>query len=158
MTSQQKRQIKQALFNGDIQKANAILDTIDTSPTRSLQQNSALHVYLTLVADELDKRGFTMQDVVKAIRRAEIRPTKEAMKSVVWKPLQFAIYRKESTTKLKKSEVDRVYETMNKWLGKEFDGIHVPWPSRENKPTTLANIEAAKKLPDYPEYEGEPTI
>ena len=162
MTSQQKRQLKEYIQNGDIQRAVALLNLIDTRPTRTIPQNNSLHLYLTLVADELDKKGFTMQDVVKAIRRAEIRPTMEAIKAVVWKPLQQIITGVESTTKIKTSDVDRVYETMNKWLGDNFDGIHVPFPSNEQK--QLENLGGYKSRAgqgtegvDYPEYK-EPKI
>jgi hypothetical protein len=97
---------------------------------RTINQNNALHKYLELVAEALDREGHTMQDVVKAIRRAEIRPTKEALKEVVWKPLQEIILSKKSTTELTKHEIDPVYEAMNKWLGQEFH-IHIPFPNRE---------------------------
>lgn len=163
MTSQQKRQLKQYIQNGDIQRAVALLNTIDTRPTRTIPQNNSLHLYLTLVADELDKRGFTMQDVVKAIRRAEIRPTMDAMKAVVWKPLQLIITGKESTTQIKTGDVDRVYETMNKWLGDNFDGIHVPFPNDEEK--QLKNLGGYKTASgqgtegvDYPELTDLPRL
>jgi uncharacterized Zn ribbon protein len=96
--------------------------------TRTEAQNNALHLYLALVAEELDRGGHTMQDVVKAIRRAEIRPTKDALKEVVWKPLQEIMLNKKSTTQLTKLEVDKVYEIFNKWLGDNFE-IHIPFPS-----------------------------
>ena len=98
---------------------------------RTNKQNNALHKYLSNVADRLDSEGHTMQDVVGAIRRAEIRPTQNALKEVVWKPLQKIILGKESTTELTTAEVDRVYEIMNAWLGREFQ-IHEPFPSKED--------------------------
>lgn len=94
---------------------------------RTKSQNNSLHLYLSQVADALAREGHTMQDVVKAIRRAEIVPTGAAMKEVVWKPLQEIILSKKSTTELSKQDIDPVYEAMNKWLGQEFQ-IHIPWP------------------------------
>ena len=104
--------------------------SMTSSPTkeRTDKQNKALHLYLTLVSDALDREGVTMQDVCKAIRRAEIRPSKNALKEVVWRPLQTILVGKKSTKDLETNEVDKVYEAMNKWLGTEF-GIHVPFPS-----------------------------
>jgi len=99
---------------------------------RTPTQNNALHKYLELVAEALNREGHTMQDVVKAIRRAEIRPTKEALKEVVWRPLQQIILGKTSTTELTKQDIDPVYEAMNKWLGQEFQ-IHIPFPADETK-------------------------
>jgi hypothetical protein len=98
---------------------------------RTPQQNKALHKYLELVAEEMNRNGITMQDVVKAIKRAEIRPTKESLKEVVWKPLQEIILAKKSTTELEKTEIDEIYEVMNKWLGQEFE-IHIPFPTHDD--------------------------
>ena len=101
---------------------------------RTNTQNNALHLYLSQVAEALDREGHTMQDVVKAIRRAEIRPTPAALKEVVWKPLQEILYAKKSTTELTKQEIDPVYEAMNKWLGQEFH-LHIPFPSDPDRIT-----------------------
>jgi hypothetical protein len=97
---------------------------------RTPKQNNSLHLYLEQVSEALDREGFTIQDVVKAIRKAEIRPTKNALKEVVWKPLQKIILGKESTTELTTAEVDKVYEIFNRWLGQEFQ-IHIPFPTNE---------------------------
>lgn len=97
---------------------------------RSLKQNNAIHKYLTLVAEELQEQGQTMQDVVKAIRKAEIVPTMNAMKEVCWKPIQEITYGKKSTTELETHEVDKVYQVMAMWLAKEFN-ISIPFPSDE---------------------------
>ena len=107
---------------------------------RTASQNSALHVYLNLVAEALAREGHTMQDVVKAIRRAEIIPTGAALKEVVWRPLQEIILAKKSTTELTKQEIDPVYEAMNKWLGQEFE-IHIPFPVDKSK---IGNYDVVK--------------
>lgn len=102
---------------------------------RTASQNNALHLYLSRVADEMNKQGITMQDVMRAVKRAEIRPTMEGLKEVVWKPLQEVMLAKKSTTELSKTEVDEVYEMFNAFIGREF-GIHVPFP---NDPDKLPN-------------------
>lgn len=99
---------------------------------RTIPQNSALHLYLTQVANELDRQGHTLQDVVKAIRKVEIKPTMHNIKEVVWREIQKAQLGKDSTTFLTKTEIDEVYDVMNKWLGLNFE-IHIPFPSDEQK-------------------------
>ena len=113
---------------------------------RTATQNRSLHKYLANLAGELDRNGFTMQDVLKAIRRAEIRPTMIALKEVVWKPLQLIVAGTDSTTKVTTSEIDRIVDTITKWTAYEFDGIYVPFPSKETKPY------------EYPTYTGEPNF
>lgn len=126
------------------------------SESRTGAQNRALHLWLTMVAEELDKNGHTIQNVVEKIRKAEIRPTKDNLKEVMWKPYQMAALKKESTTQLTKHEVDIVYEGLNKFLGQEFE-IHIPWPHEEKTNVRLSQIENLKN-DNYPEYTGEPTI
>lgn len=102
---------------------------------RTSQQNKAIHKYLEMVSEALDREGHTMQDVIKAIKRAEIRPTKNALKEVVWKPLQEIVLGKTSTTELETKDVDKIYEIMNKWLGDHFE-LHVPFPTEEGDADT----------------------
>lgn len=94
---------------------------------RTENQNKALHLYLTQVAGELDRQGYTLQDVVKQIKKVEITPTMHNIKEVVWREIQKAQLGKESTTHLTKHEIDPVYDVMNKWLGTYFH-IHIPFP------------------------------
>lgn len=97
---------------------------------RTEQQNRAIHLYLSMVAHELCNQGQTMQDVVKAIKKVEITPTKENLKEIVWREIQKVMFGKESTTFLTKHEVTQVYEVMSAWLAREFQ-IDLPFPVDE---------------------------
>lgn len=125
---------------------------------RTDNQNAALHLWLEMLAQELDKNGHTVQDVVARIKRAEIRPNKTVLKEVLWRPYQIAALGKESTTELTKHEVDKVYEGLNKFIGQEFE-IHVPFPSDESKKENNLTITTRAKAMDYPidPYEGKET-
>jgi len=110
----------------------ALIAQLEAEPkkkgTRSGQQNKSIHLWLTWIADELRKQGQTMQNVLERIKRAEIEPTMEALKEVVWKPYQKSAFGKKSSTELTKSEVTTVYDGLNKFFGQEFE-IHIPFPS-----------------------------
>ena len=103
---------------------------MDTRPNRTLQQNRSLHKYLELLAEELDKEGHSLSEIVEKIDLAEIRPTKENLKVNVWHPIQQAMYGTTSTKDLTTAQVDRVYEAVNKFIGEQFH-IHIPFPSRD---------------------------
>ena len=106
-------------------------NTIKQPKRRTERQNKALHLYLTQVAETLDREGHTLQDIVKVITKVEIRPTMSNIKEVVWREIQKAQLGKTSTTELSKQEdIDKVYDAMNKWLGHYFE-IHIPFPSLE---------------------------
>lgn len=131
-------------------------ETKQVSQPRTPQQSRALHLWLSMVAEELDKHGHTIQNVVEKIRKAEIRPTKDNLKEVMWKPYQMAALQKDSTTKLTKHEVDIVYEGLNKFLGQEFE-IHIPFPHEEKTNVRLSQLENLKD-DNYPEFIGKPKI
>lgn len=101
--------------------------------TRSLSQNAAIHKYLELLANEFNKQGVTLQNVVKHIEKAEIRPTGANLKEVMWRTMQIALFNKESSTELTTGEVDKVYEMLNAFLRQieGYDGTSVPFPSRD---------------------------
>lgn len=94
---------------------------------RTDQQRKAIEVYCREVAKALWAKGVSMQHVMREIRKVELIPTQERIKRDVWNEMSNALFGKESSTLLEKSEVTMVYEVMNKWLGERFE-IHVPFP------------------------------
>lgn len=128
--------------------------------TRTDAQSRSIHLWLELVAEELDRHGHTVQDIVEKIRRAEIRPNKTVLKEVLWRPYQIAALQKESTTELTKHEVDKVYEGLNKFLADNFDGLHIPFPSDETRQRPLTEARKIADSLEYPvdEYPEGPTF
>lgn len=118
--------------------------------TRSGQQNKSIHLWLAWIADELNRNGHTMQNVLERIKRAEIRPTMIALKEVVWKPYQTAAFGKESSTQLTKNEVTETYEGLNKFFGQEFE-IHIPFPDDSEISREMDYKNKASKMEiEYP--------
>lgn len=95
---------------------------------RTLQQNKALHMYFTLLADELNSSGYDMKRTLKP--SVEIPWTPENVKEYLWRPIQEAYVNKESTRELTTKEIDKVYDVLNKHLG-ENTGVTVVFPSKE---------------------------
>lgn len=95
---------------------------------RTITQNKAMHKYFELLATELNDAGLTMRKVLKP--EVDIDWTPEAVKSYLWKPIQDALYQKNSTTELNKKQVSLVFETLNRHLGTKL-GVHVAFPSNE---------------------------
>jgi len=96
---------------------------------RTLKQNNALHLFFQLLSDELNASGLDMKEVLK--KDIEISWTLENIKEYLWRPIQIALLKKKSTTKLTTDEIDKVYNTLNKHLGEKF-GLHIPFPSEED--------------------------
>lgn len=96
--------------------------------TRTLQQNRALHLMFDQLAQELNQAGFDMRKTLKP--SIDIPWTGESVKEYLWRPVQQAQVNKKSTTELTTSEIDEVFDTINRHLGTKF-GIYVPFPSIE---------------------------
>ncbi len=97
---------------------------------RSENQNRALHLYFEHLAHELNSAGYNIQKLLS--HAVELDWDKDTVKELLWRPIQVALINKKSTTNLDKvSEIDLVWEHINRFLSEK--GIHVPFPSEQNK-------------------------
>jgi len=97
---------------------------------RTLQQNRALHRFFKLLASDLRDAGLDMKKTLKP--GADIPWTPEMVKEHLWKPMEKAMFEKESTTELTTKEVNQVYEVLIRHMGEKFS-ITTPFPSMEDK-------------------------
>lgn len=96
---------------------------------RTPTQNAALHLYFRQLADELNDSGYDLQKVLE--QKTVAVPWNERMvKEILWRQLQEVITGKGSTTELTSSEVNRVYEVLDRHIAENF-GLSVPFPSDE---------------------------
>ena len=95
---------------------------------RTTQQNRALHLYFKLLAQELNDAGLDMRKTLKP--EIDIPWTPNTIKEYIWRPVQLAQLRKQSTTELTSDEIDKVWETLNRHFGEKF-GLYVEFPSIE---------------------------
>jgi len=115
---------------------------------RTSQQNKALHLFFTMLTDELNNAGFDQRKVLKP--SVDIPWTPEAVKEQLWKPIQKLMYNKESTTELEKvKEIDRVHEVLMRHLGEKFGLEYIPFPVNEIKAWENLAPMKRKELPEY---------
>ena len=95
---------------------------------RTLSQNNALHLYFELIATEMNLAGY---DLRETLPKVDIPWSKDLVKEAIWKPIQLAWLKKESTIELTKSEVTEVYEIVNRWLSELK--IEVEFPNIEHE-------------------------
>ena len=95
---------------------------------RTIQQNRALHLWFTLLAETLNSAGLDMRTVLKP--SIDISWTSTNIKEYLWRPVQYHLLKKKSTRNLTKSEIDPVWNEINRFLS-EKHCIHVPFPSLE---------------------------
>ena len=91
---------------------------------RTSQQNKALHLFLTQVAEEMQAQGIEFQDIVP--HNIDIPITPEYLKSV-FQGISKKMYGKEHTSELTKTELSEVEKVFSRWLA--TCGIDIPFPS-----------------------------
>ena len=97
---------------------------------RTSQQNRALHAFYTLLANALNDAGLDQRKVLKP--SVSIPWTPEAAKEQLWRPIQKAMYGKESTTELSKiQEIDKIHEVLMRHLGEKFGVEYITFPHDE---------------------------
>jgi len=99
---------------------------------RTLNQNAALHLFFTQLADELNEKGMDMRTLIR--QEVEISWTPYSIKTYLWKPLQQVLLGKKSTTKLnRENDINVVYDNLNRILVERTGGeINIPpFPSIE---------------------------
>ena len=104
---------------------------IDSLPKkRSSQENRALHVLFQNIAYELNRLGLVF--TFRGIKGMEIETTytPDIVKNFLWKPLQDALVKKESTTQLTHNDIGLIFEILGKWFAE--NGIEISFPSMES--------------------------
>lgn len=97
---------------------------------RTNQQNKALHLWLTRLADELNESGQSMGDGV--LIRLPIAYTQHNLKELVVKPVMNALYPDiTSTTQLTTKQLTHLYQYLD-YVISERSGVHVEFPNYEN--------------------------
>ena len=107
-------------------------DTVEISLVRKYQnrtekQNRALHLYFELIAEKLNDAGLDMRLVLP--RMADIPWSRLTVKELLWRPLQEAQLKKQSTTELETKDIDLVLDTFTRFLATM--GVQVDFPSEE---------------------------
>lgn len=97
------------------------------SETRSSQENRALHLYFTKVAECLVEVGidFIYTNVITG-DMISIPFTGDLVKNHIWRPLQITMFEIESTTKLTNKMINDILEVMANWLAEKGKVVNFP--------------------------------
>lgn len=99
---------------------------IKNADMRTIKQNSALHLYCSKIADALNANNLYMVGIFDK----EIEWTMELVKTQIVKSLIKKLFDIDSTTKLKRKEIDTLIDTITYIFG--LKGVVIPqFPSRE---------------------------
>ena len=104
---------------------------LETDLKRTTKQNSALHKYCELIAKELNEKT-TFNFIGLKGDNIELMYTMTLVKETLFKPIMTALYDYDSTTKLKRSEIDKIVDVITKFTSEKFE-FSIPFPSEESK-------------------------
>ena len=105
------------------------IDLIEKKNTRTTKQNSALHLLFTIISNQLNEMGMEFQYHGLTGRTLSIRHNPLLVKEMIWKPIQFALFRIKSTTKINTEQINEIVDVLAKYFGDK--GIVIEFPSKE---------------------------
>jgi len=168
MTSQELAQFDEILNGNAFQVRPRLMAwrkglTVTEEPVKvkkkqiSQAQRGAIHEYLSQVAHEANNQGLTLQDMVKMVKKLEIRPTTGNLKETFLKPYIASAYGLESSENMSNQQIDETYDALNKVFGYYWH-IYIPFPSDENRAMEeLSGVRLGahnnKEKMDYPEQD-----
>lgn len=116
-------------------KAMKVTIKIMDDTRRTPPQNNAIHKWCEMLSDALNESGLDMKRVLKP--EADIPWTKQAVKTMMWHPVQRAMYPEAvdsdgnpSTAALERNQVSGVYEAINRHLAQSQGFQCPPFPDR----------------------------
>ena len=119
-----KQFTKKAIEKGYKVDAKRIMDN------RTTRQNSALHLYFTFISDELNEMGIQYQYTGISGNTFELRYTTDLVKEFIWRPIQIALFKIESTTKINTEQINDIIDVITNFFADK--GIVIEFPSIEH--------------------------
>lgn len=114
-----------------IKKGGCRIKVTALNATRTIPQNSSLHLWLTQMATEMNDAGLTNRKVWEKMAESfDIPVTMEMLKDIA-QNVSFDMFKKKHTSELTTIEMQKLYETLNSAFGQSV-GVSIPWPSRES--------------------------
>jgi hypothetical protein len=122
---------------------------------RTSQQNRALHMAFSLLAESLNNSGLDMRALLKP--EVNVPWTQHTVKEHLFKPFMRLMTGKESTTELTKTggEIEQVWNTLMRELGEKHGIEFIPFPHEEMKGLRLGAFDNLQR-DSYPELVDMP--
>ena len=106
------------------------VDLIQKKNTRTTKQNSALHVFFTIISSQLNELGIEYRYFGLKGKEVGVMHTPHLVKEFVWKPIQRILFDIESTTKINTEQINKITDVLIKYFGEM--GVLIQFPSIEH--------------------------
>lgn len=118
----------QSLIN-DFIRLGKTVEIIQKKNTRSLKQNSALHLLFTIISSQLNEMGVEFKYFGLKGKVLSVRHTPNLVKEHVWRPLQIALFDIQSTKKINTQQINEIVDVLSKYFAEK--GVVIQFPSKE---------------------------
>ena len=113
-----------------LKATNKIVELKEKKNTRTLQQNRSLHLFFTMISDQLNELGIEYRYFGLKGQELSLMYTPELVKMFFWKPIQKALFDFESTTQLNTDEMNKIIDVIIKFFADK--GVLIEFPCIEN--------------------------
>ena len=97
--------------------------------TKSQLQSKSLHLFFTMVSNELNELGLTFQYKGLTGKTFELRYTPELVKNHIWRSIQIAMFDIKSTTKIDTKQINQIIDVITLFFSER--GVVIYFPSIE---------------------------
>jgi hypothetical protein len=127
-------------ISGNAQMARAKLDYLiekgkvfeltEKKGNRSGLQNKALHLFFTIISEQLNEMGLEFHYFGLKGQELTTRYTPHVVKEFFWRPIQIALFDIKSTTKISTTHINEITDVIVKFFGER--GVVIDFPSVES--------------------------
>lgn len=106
------------------------VDLKEVKDTRSSRQNASLHLYFTMISQELNELGMEFNYTGIKGMNISTRYTPDIIKDFFWRPLQITLFDIKSTTKINTKQINEIIDIISKFFAEK--GVYLQFPSMES--------------------------
>ena len=115
---------------GKLLLKQCVVELKEVKLTRSGKQNRALHVFFTIISNELNELGMEFQYSGLKGSTLSTRYTPHLVKEFFWRPVQIALFNIQSTTKIDTIQINEINDVIIKFFAER--GVELYFPSIES--------------------------
>ena len=106
------------------------VDVIQKKNTRTDQQNKALHLFFTIISNQLNEMGVEYKHFGLNGQVLSTMHTPNIVKEFIWRRIQISLFDVKSTTKINTEQINAITDVMIKFFGDR--GYLIEFPSIES--------------------------
>ena len=105
------------------------IDIVEKRNSRTNKQNSALHLFFTIITHQLNEMGLEYNYIGLKGQTIGTRYTNDIVKNFIWRPIQETLFDIKSTKNINTLQINEIIDVLSKWFGEK--GVIIEFPSIE---------------------------